>query len=114
MNLNQVTIPSVDLVKSVVFYKLLGLELIVDSIPRYARFLLPDGDSTFSVHRVEELPKGSGSVVYFECEDLDEQARALMSKGIQFKQLPKDQDWLCREARLKDQDGNPLIFYKGG
>lgn len=106
--------PSSDLEKPVAFYTLLGSECIVDFIPRYARFLLPDGDSTFSIHRVEELPKGSGSVVYFECEDLDEQARALMSKGIQFKHLPKHQNWLCREARLKDQDGNPLIFYKGG
>ncbi len=38
MNLNQITIPSVDLEKAVVFYKKLGLHLIVDALPRYVRF----------------------------------------------------------------------------
>ena len=114
MNLNQVTIPSIDLVKAVAFYKTLGLELIVDSVPRYARFLLPEGDATFSIHMVEELPQGSGVVVYFECEDLDEQVSRLANEGIAFELLPTDQDWLWREARLKDPDGNQLILFKAG
>jgi catechol 2,3-dioxygenase-like lactoylglutathione lyase family enzyme len=38
MNLNQITIPSLDLEKSVAFYKTLGLHLIVDALPSYARF----------------------------------------------------------------------------
>ena len=114
MNLNQVTIPSVDLEKSVAFYKTLGLQLIVDSVPRYARFELPDGGSTFSVHRVEHLPKGPGVVVYFECDALDEKVKTLLAEGIQFDELPTDQDWLWREARLKDPDGNVLILYKAG
>ena len=50
MNLNQVTIPSLDVAKSVEFYKTLGLQLIVDAAPRYVRFLCPDGDATFSFH----------------------------------------------------------------
>lgn len=114
MNLNQVTIPSIDLEKSVAFYKTLGLELIVDSVPRYARFLLPKGDSTFSIYKVEELPVGSGVVVYFECEDLDEEVARLSNEGIAFELLPTDQDWLWREARLKDPDGNQLILFKAG
>ncbi len=114
MNLNQVTIPSINLEKSVAFYKCLGLELIVDSVPRYARFVLPNGDSTFSIHRVEELPSGSGVVVYFECEDLDKQVAKLVAEGVDFELLPTDQDWLWREARLKDPDGNQLILFKAG
>lgn len=47
MDLNQVTIPSNDVNRSVDFYRTLGLQLIVDSIPRYARFECPDGDATF-------------------------------------------------------------------
>ena len=33
MNLNQITIPSLDLTKSIPFYEKLGLKLIVKSIP---------------------------------------------------------------------------------
>ena len=48
MNLNQITIPSLDLKRATEFYKKLGLTLIVDALPRYVRFECPDGDSTFS------------------------------------------------------------------
>ena len=58
MNLNQVTIPSIDVYKATEFYKTLGLKLIVDALPRYVRFECPNGDATFSVHLVEELPVG--------------------------------------------------------
>lgn len=114
MNLNQVTIPSTDVKRSVEFYKKLGLHLIVDASPRYVRFELPDGDSTFSIHQVEELKSGSGVVVYFEDDNIDETVKNLQEKGIEFTLLPTDQTWLWREARLKDPDGNQLIIYKAG
>jgi len=114
MNLNQITVPSLDLTKSIPFYEKLGLKLIVRSLPHYARFECPDGTSTFSIHQTEELPKGDGIYVYFECENLDEYVRELMDKGIAFDQKPTDQRWLWREARLKDVDGNQLILYYGG
>ncbi|WP_317041912.1 VOC family protein [Winogradskyella sp. PC-19] len=47
MNLNQVTIPSLDVEKATEFYKTLGLTLIVEALPRYVRFECPNGDSTF-------------------------------------------------------------------
>ncbi|WP_435413616.1 VOC family protein, partial [Psychroserpens mesophilus] len=37
MNLNQITIPSLDVEKATAFYKTLGLHLIVDALPRYVR-----------------------------------------------------------------------------
>lgn len=114
MNLNQVTVPSLDLTKSVPFYQKLGLRLIVDSPPHYARFECPDGEATFSIHQVEKLPQGEGIYVYFECEDLDKRVAQLLEAGIQFDQLPTDQRWLWREARLKDPDNNQLIFFYGG
>ena len=114
MNLNQVTIPSRDLEKSVAFYKLLGLKLIVDSIPRYARFECSDGDATFSIHHQDELPSGNGVTIYFECDDLDEQYERLKGEGLVFEHPPIDQDWLWREARLKDPDGNNVILYFAG
>ena len=114
MNLNQVTIPSIDVVASVEFYKKLGLHLIVDASPRYVRFEVPDGDATFSIHQVEKLSKGEGITLYFEDENLDELVRELQEKGIQFTQLPKEQTWLWREAHLLDPDGNKLILFKAG
>jgi catechol 2,3-dioxygenase-like lactoylglutathione lyase family enzyme len=64
MNLNQVTVPSLDVEKATEFYKLLGLKLIVDALTRYVSFECPDGDSTFSIHKVDELPKGNGVSIY--------------------------------------------------
>jgi len=114
MNLNQITIPSLDLSQSIPFYEKLGLKLIVRSLPRYARFVCPDGSSTFSIHQVEALPTGDGINVYFECENLDEHVKALREKGIKFDEEPSDRRWLWREARLKDMDGNQLILFYGG
>jgi predicted enzyme related to lactoylglutathione lyase len=114
MNLNQITVPSLDLTNSIPFYEKLGLKLIVQSLPQYARFECPNGNSTLSIHLTEELPKGDGVHVYFECEDLDEQVQKIKEKGIIFEQEPADQNWSWREARLKDVDGNQLILFYGG
>lgn len=114
MNLNQVTIPSIDLEISVRFYQKLGLQLIVDSIPRYARFVCPDGTATFSIHRVEKLAVGEGVTVYFECENLDVEYNRLIAEGLEFIHPPINQTWLWREAKLKDPDGNNIILFYGG
>ena len=114
MNLNQITIPSLDLTQSIPFYEKLGLQLIVKSLPHYARFVCPDGGATFSIHQVETLPKGEGIYVYFECPDLDEYVNVLLEKGIEFEEMPNDKSWLWREARLKDVDNNQLILYFAG
>ncbi|MCF7961594.1 MAG: hypothetical protein K9M08_12715 [Pirellula sp.] len=54
VKLNQVTVPAMNIAASVEFYVRMGLELIVSS-SHYARFICPDGDSSFSVHLVPEL-----------------------------------------------------------
>ena len=114
MNLNQITVPSSDLEKSIPFYETLGLKLIVKSLPHYARFECPDGESTFSLHQRDDFQKGEGIYVYFECKNLDEKVADLKEKGIEFELEPTDQRWLWREARLKDLDGNQLILFYGG
>jgi len=114
MNLNQVTVPSLDLLKSISFYKTLGLHLIVEALPRYARFECPDGEATFSLHQVEQLGSGEHPVVYFETTSLDEEVARLRENGLQFDLLPTDQSWGWREARLKDPDGNQIILFKAG
>lgn len=114
MFLNQVTVPSLDVETSIGFYQTLGLRLIVHTHPRYARFECPDGGSTFSIHQVEQLPTGNGTVVYFECPDLDAKVADLVQRGVAFDLLPTDQTWLWREAHLRDPDGNQLILYWAG
>lgn len=114
MNLNQITVPSLNLTQSIPFYERLGLKLIVKALPHYARFECPDGDATFSLHQVKHLPKREGIWIYFECSDLDEYVTTLVEKGVRFDELPNDKNWLWREARLKDVDGNQLILYFAG
>ena len=114
MNLNQITIPSVDLKVSIPFYEKLGLKLIVEALPHYARFQSPKGNATFSLHQMNEFPANNGVSVYFECENLDDQVDLLIQQGVQFDRLPKDENWLWREARLRDPDGNQLILYFAG
>lgn len=114
MNLNQVTVPSQDVPESIVFYKTLGLKLIVHTHDKYARFECPEGDSTFSIHHVETLPEGEQPIIYFECENLDEKVQELTQEGLVFTELPNDKEWGWREAHLSDPFGNRLILFKAG
>lgn len=114
MNLNQVTIPTADLQKSIDFYQTMGLELIVHAPPRYARFLCPDGQATFSLHLVEEVLPNPHYVIYFECADLHQKVATLKQDGIIFKKDPTDENWLWREARLFDPFGNQICLYFAG
>jgi uncharacterized glyoxalase superfamily protein PhnB len=83
----------------------------------YARFVCPEGRSTFSVHRSDQpiaATTASSTVVYFECDDLDLTVKQLEAAGLVFDTQPADQTWLWREARLRDPDGNPIcLFYAG-
>ena len=113
MNLNQVTVASTDVACAIEFYTKLGLKLIVNSPPKYARFECPEGQSSFSVHNVEQFVP-SQTVVYFECAHLDETVARLQQVGLSFTSLPRDESWLWREARLQDPDGNTIcLFYAG-
>jgi len=114
MNLNQITIPSLDVEKATVFYKTLGLKLIVDALPRYVRFECSEGDATFSIHKAETLSKGNGITIYFENGNLDALVSDLKQKGINFMSEPEDKSWLWREAHLEDLDGNHIILYHAG
>ena len=111
MRLNQVTVEVTDIDRSVNFYLRLGLRQIVAS-SHYARFICPEGDSTFSIERTDS-PR-PGVVVYFECDDLDTRVAALRQRGITFKSGPTDQPWLWCEARCTDPDGNEICLYFAG
>lgn len=114
MDLNQVTVPSLDVEKSKDFYVKLGLILIVDALPRYVRLECPDGDSTLSIHKVEQLGTGAGITLYFEQKELDEKVKHLKEHGILFEGQTEDKPWLWREAHLNDPDGHQLILFEAG
>jgi catechol 2,3-dioxygenase-like lactoylglutathione lyase family enzyme len=116
MRLNHVTVTVSDLDRAVDFYKQLGLTQIVSSPPHYARFLCPDGDSTFSLHALgpgKPVPP-AGTSVHFECERLDEKVSELEERGLTFDQSPTDQPYLWREAILRDPDGNLIFLFHAG
>ena len=108
MKLNQVTVTVTDYEESVDFYTRLGLRQIVHSPPRYARFETPGGE-TFSIHQAEEA--NSGTIVYFEVDDVDSFVAGL---GLPLIQKPTDRPWLWREARLLDPSGNEICIYHAG
>ncbi len=114
MNLNQVTIAVKNIEVSILFYKRLGLTLIVKSLPHYARFACPDGQATFSLHQVNDVTTSTSSCIHFEITELDTYVNKLVSEGFVFDELPVDKPWLWREARLKDPDGHQLILYFAG
>ena len=114
MDLNQVTLPTTDFERSVAFYRGMGFTLVVHSPPRYARFACPQGDATFSIHSVDAPVGSTGVVVYFECDDLDSRVEHLRAEGFEFTQLPTDERWLWREARLLDPSGNVICLYRAG
>ena len=107
MRLNQVTLGTTDYEASCAFYETLGLRRIVATADgHYARFEAPGG-ATLSIHQ-------GGQTVYFECDTLDAEVARLQSAGIVFAQLPTDQSWRWREARLSDPAGNAICLYQAG
>lgn len=114
MRLNQITITVSDIHRAIQFYERLGLELIVHTHDAYARFLCPEGDSTFSIHVAEQAIKPAGTSIYFEVADVDASIDALIKKGITIAHMPEDKPWLWRESDLYDPDGNHIIIYHAG
>ena len=112
MRLNQITIPVTDLARSRSFYRRLGFRLLVDS-PHYARFLAPEGDTTFSL-QVADGPVSTGAVIYLECDKVDIEVERLQDRGFKFESGPDDMGWLWREAILKDPDGHKIKIYHAG
>lgn len=112
ISLNQVTVGARDYAASVAFYKTLGLRQIVDSPDNgYARFECNNG-ATFSVHL--DGTKVGGAIVYFESFRLDGWVAELIEAGLEFDQMPCDEDWGWREARLCDPFGNVVCLYHAG
>jgi len=112
MRLNQITAACKDLAQSIAFYQLLGLRLIVRS-ETYARFELPAGEATFSLHVVDgEIPRENAPQLYFECDNVDFAVQRLKVAGVAIEREPVMQSWEWYEAWLRDPDGNQLCLFK--
>jgi hydroxymethylpyrimidine/phosphomethylpyrimidine kinase len=112
--INQVTLPAAHYDTSVRFYRTLGLTQIVDSPDNgYARFEAANG-VTLSIHVTEAQGQAGGATVYLESGALDAWVTWAMRHGIRFEQLPRDEEWGWREARLTDPAGNRLCLYQAG
>ncbi|MFC0101491.1 bifunctional hydroxymethylpyrimidine kinase/phosphomethylpyrimidine kinase [Sphingopyxis terrae] len=110
--LNQITLPATDYAASVAFYKQMGLTQIVDSSANgYARFEAANG-VTLSIH-VGDGDAG-GTTTYLESGALDAWVAYLARRGVRFDQMPRDEEWGWREARLTDPAGNRLCLYQAG
>ncbi|WP_428629636.1 bifunctional hydroxymethylpyrimidine kinase/phosphomethylpyrimidine kinase [Sphingopyxis sp.] len=110
--LNHITLPATDYAASVAFYKQMGLTQIVDSPDNgYARFEAANG-VTLSIH-VGDGAAG-GATTYLESGALDAWVAYLARRGVRFEQMPQDESWGWREARLSDPAGNRLCLYQAG
>jgi hypothetical protein len=93
MNPNQITVPVLDVENSIAFYEMPGLKLIEK---HSAICRCPEGNSTFSLHQVENLRGGEGVWIY-----LSKEFRRIhysnFKKGIKVEELPNDKPWLWRE-----------------
>lgn len=114
MRLNQATASATNLDASVNFYQMLGLRLIVKSA-HYARFELPRGEATFSLHLTDgNVPLDNAPQLYFEVPDVDFEVRRLKHAGIPIEREPVHQSWLWYEAWLRDPAGNAICLYNAG
>jgi catechol 2,3-dioxygenase-like lactoylglutathione lyase family enzyme len=114
MRLNHVTLAVGDVEVSARFYARLGLTQIVASYPDYARFVAPQGDSTLSLHRVEQQSSEASASIHFEVDDVDRVVAELKRAGFRFTSPPVDQPYLWREAILLDPDGHQIFIYHAG
>ncbi|MCF6276187.1 MAG: VOC family protein [Robiginitomaculum sp.] len=116
LRLNQVTLAAPDMAASVVFYRNLGLNLIVDSAPRYVRFEFPPNEhgepTTLSLHAIDPgWAPAEWPLIYFEVDDLD---TYLADHKLKPLTPPKTQTYLWREADILDPAGNKIRLYQAG
>ncbi len=113
MDLNQVTISVHDFAASVAFYETLGLKLIVSARNSYARFELPSGGATFSIH-LDPQAQPNDTTLFFEVDDVDAKYADLVKAGIVFQAPPTDQSYRWRTALFADPTGNKLCLFHAG
>lgn len=118
LRLNQVTLGARDMAASVLFYKRLGLTLIVNAAPRYVRFEFPDppdgGEpATLSLHLVDDKwdPPADWPLIYFELNDLE---AFLSETGLSPLAPPELKSYAWKEADILDPAGQKIRLFEAG
>src|SRR3546814_261834 len=97
-----------------------GVTLSIHMSPSRLREGLGEGMSAavaFPETSPPPTPPASGrgeerTTTYLESGALDAWVAYLARRGVRFDQLPKDEEWGWREARLTDPAGNRLCLYQ--
>lgn len=113
LRLNQVSIKVRQLARSIAFYEIIGLKLIVATGNPYARFECGDGGTTFSLFEVDDVVPGETGL-YFEVGNVAATVAALEARGIVFDTPVTEESWLWTEAWFRDPDGHRLCIYHAG
>jgi predicted enzyme related to lactoylglutathione lyase len=83
----------------------------------YVRLRAPRGDSTLSIHRLEQgksVPPDEGVRLYFEVKDIEPFCKKLEAAGIALSKPPKMMPWGWTHAYLDDPDGHEVSLYWAG
>ena len=118
LNFNHAMVYVADVGRALEFYEgLLGL-IRIEGSPEfgYARLRFPQGEATLALHLAEKGREiGCGGIrLYFEVAELDEFCEGLVTKGVQFRQLPRHMPWGWRHAYLNDPDGHEISLFAAG
>ena len=114
MDINQITISVRDFEEGVSFFSTIGFRQIVHNAEgRYARFELPSGSTTLSIH--EDANANPGDVIiYLEVDEVDRRYHDLVAAGVVFHSPPKLENWRWVEARFADPTGNKFCLFHAG
>jgi uncharacterized glyoxalase superfamily protein PhnB len=119
--LNAIGVISADLVKSLQFYRLLGLDMpesgedhVEATMPNGVRFMLDDEQMVKGFRPDWSRETGNQVALAFQCSspaEVDEIYKRVTDAGFQGEKEPWDAFWGQRYGQLRDPDGTPIDLY---
>ena len=119
--LNAIGIVASDLVRSIAFYRLLGVELpeegeghIEAQLPSGVRLMLDSEDVIRSFRPDWRREAGNQLALAFQCsspEEVDALYARMTAAGFDAEKEPWDAFWGQRYAQLRDPDGVPIDLF---
>ncbi len=119
--LNAIGIVSSDLVRSIAFYRLLGVDFPEDgeghieaTLPSGTRLMLDSEDVVMSFRPDWTREVGNQLSLAFQCAspvEVDEIHARVTAAGFEAEMEPWDAFWGQRYAQLRDPDGVPVDLY---
>lgn len=111
-----VTVPVSNQDRALAFYtEKLGMRVVTDAPfndrQRWIELAIPRAETKLVLFTApgQEKMMGGFMNITFMADDVEETARLLQSRGVEFVQQPKKQDW-GTSAIFKDLDGNQFVL----